>query len=242
MKKVELLDNRIVDVYDFDVVTNRELPYYNKGKRFARCPNCGSAVQIIGGDDDTQSRTLPNAHAQHRISPVVSFPLANYKHCPDYEPNHGNWQGLYNQNSAHVKNQKLETYIQNNASQIAREMSDLTGVNFYPTNNLYLDTIESFENNNGLYSSTFIPAFVSRQILEISSPVDFKPYTINKQSIINKIKKSSLKNDLKNNQLFHRNVRFVVVKDNLNSPTQLIVKLLFSSSELELYRFTANPF
>ncbi|WP_413523031.1 hypothetical protein [Lactococcus raffinolactis] len=256
MHKVEIkkVDGRpdIIDVSDFDNLTNKRKPYfYSASQRYALCPTCGSIVNIVGGKGSSlQSTRNKNAYASHlgSIPPIVNVQglafNSNYTSCPAYQGNNNNWQGLYKNNRTQTINQKLQSYINNHSQEIAKEMSELTGVIFYnrtSTNRLYSDVLDSFINNKGLYTNSFYPDFVSRQILEVASPVDFWGYIITNATALSTVTKSVIGKDLVDSQLKSSNVQFVVDIDNINSPKNLLVKLLYPNGELVISKATANP-
>ena len=49
MKYFKLIDGRIYHIDDFEEKTNKELPYYQNGRKYALCPTCCSSIQLILG-------------------------------------------------------------------------------------------------------------------------------------------------------------------------------------------------
>ena len=49
MKYFKLINGGTYHIDEFEDKTNRELPYYQNGSRYALCPTCGSSIQLIGG-------------------------------------------------------------------------------------------------------------------------------------------------------------------------------------------------
>ncbi len=252
MHKVKINNEIIIEVSNFDDLTNKEKPYYySQSQRYALCPTCGSIVNIIGSiGNSLQSTKNHHAFASHlgAIPKIVDTEglifKSNYKNCPAYQGNKGNWQGIYRENTAEKKNQDLENYINNHGQMIAKEMSELTGVKFYnhdSTNSLYSSVVESFIDNRGLYTNLFYPDFVSRQILSVAGAVNFWGYIISDSSSLSTIKSSKLDNVLENVQFKTPNVRFIVTLDDINSPKFLLVKLIYPTEELIIGKIPANP-
>lgn len=49
MKYFKLINGGTYHIDEFEERTNKELPYYQNGSKYALCPTCGSSIQLIGG-------------------------------------------------------------------------------------------------------------------------------------------------------------------------------------------------
>lgn len=251
MKTVCLKDNSTFYVANFDITTSKNDPYYQSGNKYAICPTCKSSVQIMGGKNNkSQSRRSKSTFAAHTQSEVQGLPFAEYKKCPFYTGNKNNWQQIYNK-GATSKNLELEVFIENHTSEIAKKLTELTGIHYFnekqntPTS-LFDKTLNSFIEHRGLFCKHFIPDAVPLLLLATGEPVEFWGYRIIDKAIISRIEnnnqlRTSLEGDQFKPQRHLGNVSFVAALDNNDSPIYLVLKLLWGHDRsLTIKRLSAN--
>lgn len=248
MKKVKISKNICIDVVNFDDVTNKKSPYYQSGgSRYASCPFCNSVVNIKGGYENKKQSTQQKMYASHHGNEVEGFELKDYKNCPFYQGNKGNWQGVYQVNKKIRANEELQTYIENNKVAIAAELSDLTGISFknqYGVNTLFDSVYESFILHNGLCRMNWHPEMVSHIILINAATIKFWGYKVISEEVANIIRENSVINSsLGSNNQFKSNgikVSFIATMNNNDNPEKIHIKLVWDNSELVLKTISAK--
>lgn len=249
MKYFKLIDGGTYHINEFEEKTNREFPYYQNGKRYALCPTCGSSIQLIGGENNnTQSRT-GKYYAAHTRNPIegLLYDIERKNKCANYEGNQNNWQGIYQRGGRFPENEELSIFINENQLDIAKKVGDLIGFNGLkgdgtPTA-IFDKMLESFIRNGGLciLPEQFVPDYIPRMIIERAEPVSCwgaTPY----EEIRNRIQQNpNLQESIEGVQ-FIPNIRteLVCVLNNVENPTQIIIRLLFGQDELDLKTVNAR--
>lgn len=238
MEKVRLLNGVLISVVAFDDKTNKVYPYYqNGGSRFAYCPYCCSIVNIKGGRENRNQSTQKKMYASHHTNEVSGFQLNDYRECPFYQGNQGNWQGVYQVNDGVVENEELRTYIEDHQVMIADELSDLTGIAFTNqegVNSLFESIHQSFINNRGLCRAQWHPDMVARIMLINSAPVGFWGYKVISDSVINIIRQNNVfGTGLKENSQFKSDeeITFVATMDDNENPQRISIKLISGNNQ-----------
>lgn len=239
MKTVQLVNGKIIDVDKFEIETNKEGVHYQKGKKYAICPSCGSSVQIIGGQNNSTNSSQTNKmYAAHTQSEVTGFKYAQLakRNCIRYEGNQNNWQKIYNNNSKESTiNKKLEQYIKDNRLKIAKELEQMLGFKTIISNNkegkLFKKIYESFIENKGLYirDDQFDPDYVSRLLIVKSSPVKCWGYKMN-GSLKSKLIENFDEDELGKKFKPKKNVEIVGTLDDDNNPQYIHIKLIIENS------------
>lgn len=247
MKKVKISENKYIDVVNFDDKTNKMYPYYQQGSRYARCPFCDSVVNIKGGAENKNQSTQKKIYASHHGNEVEGFELKDYKNCPFYQGNKGNWQGVYQVNKDAVENEELKIYIENSKVAIAEELSELTGISFKNkdgVNTLFVNIYESFISNNGLHRKNWHPEMVSHIILINAAEINFWGYKVISEKVANRIRgKSVINSSLGSNNQFKSDgikVSFIATMDNNANPKDIHIKLVWDNDELVLKTISAK--
>lgn len=241
----------LFDVSNFDDFTDKKPPYYQNGKRYACCPECGSSVQIIGGvANKSQSGNSREAYASHTRSKIYNLPLKNYKKCPLYSGNDNNWQKIYS-STADKDNVLLNKYIDDHLLDLAIKLTDLTGIRFWcfgqnsmqTPNKRFLNLVTSFKNNGGLKMSYFVPEAIPRLLLHYAKPINIWGVKILDNNLKEKIKRCPVFKDCFKKKQFQPadGTKLVASIDNINHPQYLNLKLIWNDNEeLLLKRISAK--
>ena len=249
MKYFKLIDGGTYHIDEFEEKTNKNIPYYQNSKRYALCPTCGSSIQLIGGENNnTQSRT-GKYYAAHTRNPIegLFYDIERRNKCPNYEGNQNNWQGIYQRGEGLPENEEFSIFINENQSDIAKKVGDLIGFNGLKSDGtptaIFDKMLESFIRNGGLciLPEQFVPDYIPRMIIERAEPVSCwgaTPY----EEIRNRIQQNpNLQESIEGVQ-FKPNIRteLVCVLNNVENPTQIIIRLLFGQDELDLKTVNAR--
>ena len=247
MISIKLLNGNRINVSDFDDKTNKKPPYYqNNGSRYACCPFCNSVVSIKGGRENKNQSNQRKMFASHLGSQIKGFELNDYRNCPFYHGNEGNWQGVYQVNSAVPENEELKAYIEEKKVAIASELLTLTGIVFknkHGVNTLFNDILQSFEDNMGLHRNRWHPDAVPRIMLERAGPVQFWGYIVSDADIVTRISNNQVIGgylDLESNQFKGNDIYFVAAVDDNQNPQKIGIKLIWDDGELVLKDISAK--
>lgn len=249
MKYFKLIDGRTYHIDDFEEKTNKELPYYQNGRKYALCPTCGSSIQLIGGENNnTQSRTEKYyaAHTRNHIEGLL-YDIERKNKCANYEGNQNNWQGIYQRGQGLPENEELSIFINENQSDIAKKVGDLIGFYGLKSNGepsaIFSQLLDSFKENEGLCISPeqFAPEYIPRMIIGRAEPINCWG-SIPHEEIRNRILQHPLLQDSIDGGQFKPNIetRLVCVLNNGIAPTQIQIKLLFEGEELNLKQVNAR--
>lgn len=249
MKYFKLINGGTYHIDVFEEKTNKELPYYQNGSKYALCPTCGSSIQLIGGENNnTRSRT-GRYYAAHTRNPIegLLYDIERKNNCANYGGNHNNWQGIYQRRPELPENEELSRFIDENKPDIAKKVGDLIGFNGLKSDEtptaIFDKMLESFINNGGLciLPEQFVPDYIPRMIIERAEPVICWG-SIPHEEIRNRILQHPLLQDSIDGRQFKPNIetRLVCVLNNGNAPTQIQIRLLFEDEELNLKQVNAR--
>ncbi|KAA0769295.1 hypothetical protein DN392_26360 [Bacillus sp. BB51/4] len=216
-------------VTEFENITNKEFPYYQKGSKYACCEFCGSVVSITNGANNSSCSNATRAMYAKHTSLKDGLPFdPDYKNCIGYSGNAGGWQQIFTQEKGVLKNQKLENYINSHKVDIAKELFDLIGIRFSNTsgvNNLFNEMYESFTANKGLYVKKWYPSTVPFLLMQRTSNLNFWGYIVN-DAIVQELKNEGIEIDGNQFKESDYQISFDLNKDDF--PTHIIVRLLDS--------------
>lgn len=248
MKYVKLMTGIPFSIDKFEDKTNKNAPYYQNGKKYALCPNCGSSVQIIGGKNNLTQNRAKKIYAAHTRSEIngLNFDEESKFNCGNYEGNNNNWQRIYEVRPNTPENQEILDFINEHIDDIAQEVENIIGFKCKYANNrskLFENLYQSFRTNGGLRLAPdqFVPEYIPRMIIERAKPIKCwgaiplektRNRIIRNQNFENSMDKGQFKPVI--------DVRLVGTLDNDVNPTQLNVKLIFEDEELELYHIPAK--
>ncbi len=249
MKYFKLINGGTYHIDEFEEKTNKELPYYQNGRKYALCPTCGSSIQLIGGENNNTHSRTGRYYAAHTKNPIEGLPydIGRKNNCANYEGNQNNWQGIYQRRQGLPENEELSIFIDENISDIAIEIGDLIGFNGIKCDGepsaIFNRLLNSFIENGGLCISPeqFAPEYVPRMIIERAEPVICWG-SIPHNEIRNRILQHPLLQDSIDGGQFKPNIetRLVCVLNNGIAPTQIIIRLLFGQDELDLKTVNAR--
>ena len=249
MKYFKLISGGTYHIDEFEEKTNKELPYYQNGSKYALCPTCGSSIQLIGGENNNTQNRAGRYYAAHTQNPIegLLYDIERKNKCANYEGNQNNWQGIYQRGNDLPENMELYQFIEDYKQDIARKVGDLIGFNGLkgdgtPTA-IFDKMLESFIRNGGLciLPEQFVPDYIPRMIIERAEPVSCwgaTPY----EAIRNRIQRNpNLQESIKGVQ-FKPNIKaeLVCVLNNVENPTQIIIRLLFGQDVLDLKTVNAR--
>jgi hypothetical protein len=242
MRHIKLIQGEIpFPVNKFEEKTNKEYPYYQEGRKYALCPTCGSSVQILGGNNNpthsrnNQGRSMYAAHTPNAVE-GLHFDEQSKLNCLKYGGNKNNWQKIYERQGNAEENRGVEEYIEENKSQIARDIENIIGFKCAyreRQSRLFEELYESFKANGGLYiaSNQFVPEYIPRLIIERANPINCWG-SIPNEEVQDLIRQNEqLAHALNENGQFkpHIDVQLVGTLNDDNAPTQIIIKLIFNN-------------
>ena len=251
MKYFKLINGGTYHIDEFEEKTNKKLPYYQNGSKYALCPTCGSSIQLIGGGNNNTQSSTGKYYAAHTKNPIegLLYDIDRKNNCANYEGNKNNWQGIYQRRRELPENEELSKFINENKSDNAKKVGDLIGFNGLkgdgrtPTA-IFDKILESFISNEGLciLPEQFVPDYIPRMIIERAAPVSCwgaTPY----RAILNRIQRNpNLQESIKGVQFKPTNIdaKLVCVLNNVENPTQIIIRLLFGQDVLNLKTVNAR--
>lgn len=251
MKYFKLINGGTYHIDEFEDKTNRELPYYQNGSRYALCPTCGSSIQLIGGENNNMQNRAGTYYAAHTRNPIegLLYDIERKNNCANYAGNQNNWQGIYQRGNGLPENMELYQFIEDYKQDIARKVGDLIGFNGLrrdETPSAIFDRIlESFFRNGGLciLPEQFAPEYIPRMIIERAEPIICWG-SIPHEEIRNLILQHPLLQDSIDGVQFKPNIetRLVCVLNNVATPTQIQIRLLFEDEELNLKQVNARVY
>lgn len=240
MKYVSLDNGELFSVNVFEDRTDKKFPYYQSGKKFALCPTCGSAVQIIGGVNNNTKNKQRAIFASHTKGVVcgLNYDEEAKRNCPQYEGNRNNWQGIYEVRHITEDNTELLTFIEENLDDLAKQIEDIIGFKCEYVRGksaLFQNIYSSFIENEGLRISKnqFVPEYVARLIVQKAKPVSCWGAIPLKETERIIERNPILRRSLDAGQLKLHNVQIVTTLDNDHNPTNLITKLIIGRNDLE---------
>lgn len=249
MKYFKLINGGTYHIDEFEEKTNKDLPYYQNGNKYALCPTCASSIQLIGGENNNTQNRSERYYAAHTKNPIEGLPydLGRKSNCANYEGNQDNWQGIYQRRQGLPENEELSRFIDNNKSDIAQKVGDLIGFNGLKSDRtptaIFDKMLESFIRNGGLciLPEQFVPDYIPRLIIARAEPVICWG-SIPREEIRNRILQHPLLQDSIDGGQFKPNIetRLVCVLNNGIAPTQIQIKLLFEDEELNLKQVNAR--
>lgn len=234
------IDNRH-PVENFEDVTDKKFPYYQSNRHYAVCEFCESAVQIVGGANNSIQTGHRRMYAAHCRTKIQGLPFCNYKQCVGYKGNANNWQRVYKQLSVEEENAKLRDYIDSHGKEIATELFRLTKIRFTNkegVNSLFNDVYDSFKAHGGLRVKEWYPVAIPYMMMYRTAPVRFWGY----------IMSDSLKPSLSryhvvlddSNKFKKSGYQITFTLDNDDNPKYINVRLVSTKNRIELLKCPAK--
>lgn len=248
MKYVKLITGIPFSIDKFEDKTNKNAPYYQNGKKYALCPNCGSSVQIIGGKNNLTQNREKRIYAAHTRSEIdgLNFDEESKLDCVNYEGNVNNWQRIYETRPDVPENQEVIEFIKEHMDEIAHKVENIIGFRCRYANNrskLFEDLYQSFRVNGGLRiaPNQFVPEYIPRMIVERAEPIKCWG-AIPLERIRNKIIRNQDFEDSIVDGQFKPGIptELVGTLDNDANPTKLNIRLIFGEEKLELHHVPAR--
>ena len=248
MKYIKLNTGIPFNIDNFEDKTNKNYPYYQKGKKYALCPNCGSSVQIIGGKNNTTQNRARRMYAAHTRSEIsgLNFDEESKFNCVNYEGNANNWQRIYEARPDTPENQEILEFINEHIDDIAQAIEDIIGFKCKYANSkstLFKDLYQSFRINGSLRiePNQFAPEYLPRMIVERAEPIKCWGAIPLERARKHIIRNQRFKDSMDGVQFKPViDVRLVGTLDNDVNPTQLNIRLIFGEEELDLHHIPAR--